>query len=160
MSFNSVDPVLFESVSAVTSTPTVDLGTKVTYDGKKYVYVQAKTAITAGYGVMPYGNALSYRITNAGTLTGTSNTVFAGLVEHTTFSTDSYGWLLVEGAGTFATAGATVTATAQKVSLTDDGKITTWVESATTGALAGYLLSTGAVATGAAASVFVKSEIY
>lgn len=158
MSFYSVSPVLLESVSNVTATPSVELGTRVNYKGAEYIYVQAKTAITVGCGTQAYGGGYSYTITNA-TPTGTSNIVFAGLVQHTTFSTDSYGWLLINGAGTFTSSLSIITATGQKVCVMALGTVGVWTPTHTTGAFAGYLLG-AAVAAAVSCSVYVKSEIY
>lgn len=162
MAYYSVGPAIFESVSAVTDTPSVEIGTRVNYAGNEYVYVQAKTAITRGCGCQPYLTAgYSYLVENIGTVLAASNLVFAGLVEHTTMSTDSYGWLLINGVGTFTSTNSTITTTGQKVSVHDNGGVATWTGTYTTGAFAGYLLNaTVPVATGATANVWIKSEIY
>lgn len=158
MAFYSVDPVIMEGVSSVTLTPSVELGTRINYAGNAYIYVQTKTCITAGFGCIPYATTLSYTVTNAGTLTGTSNTVFCGLVEHATAATDTYFWLLINGAGTFTSTITEVTAVGAKVGLGDDGCLIDWVPTLVTGAFAGHSL--GLAATGVSAAVWVKSEVF
>ena len=54
MSFNGVAPICFEPVTAVTASPSVELGTERTEGGSNYVYVYnaANSSIPTGHGAV------------------------------------------------------------------------------------------------------------
>lgn len=88
-------PIEAESVSNVTLTNSVDLGTVRIYHGEEYVYVYNDTSSTVAPGL---GMVMS-GYTNM-SVTVSSNTYFnvcIGVVKHATFVTASYGWLLTRG---------------------------------------------------------------
>lgn len=88
-------PVEFESVSAITLTPSVDLGTVRVVSGEEYVYVynDSGATLSVGYGCVMSGNT-------GFSVTVSSATYFnlpIGVVKHATFTTLAYGWLLTRG---------------------------------------------------------------
>lgn len=92
-------PALEESVSQVTATPSVPLGTRRLYKGEEYVY-----CYNSG-GAQISVNLVAKVITGASgySIAGTSITdVFnpaVGLVKHSTMAAADYGWVMVKGFG-------------------------------------------------------------
>ena len=110
MSHYGVAPIAFESVSAVTATNSVDLGTTREYAGEqyRYVYNAGNSQASPGQG-MVVTSVSGYSVTVSSV---TMNDLFVGVVKHTTFTTATYGWLLTQGyapvkapAGSIFTAG-------------------------------------------------------
>lgn len=87
------DPVAFESVSNVTATPSVALGTERFFDGEKYEYVYAVKEIPVGYGAV-YSGTSGHSVVATGAVSGE---FCAGWCKHTAISSGSYGWLLKKG---------------------------------------------------------------
>lgn len=92
----------FESVSNVTSTPSVELGTRITRSGIDYMYVYNATT----NGVISQGQAgflspgsmssgLTVTVSNAASQSGGERCV--GVAHNATITTGSYGWLAVKG---------------------------------------------------------------
>lgn len=95
LNYQGVDPVAFESVSAVTATPSVDLGTRRTFNGEDYVYVY-----NAGGSQAVPGNLMVPSANTGYSCTLTSVTAIDfpfGFVKHATLTTATYGWLLTRG---------------------------------------------------------------
>lgn len=95
LNYQSVGPIAFESVSNVTLTPSVDLGTVRVYNGEEYVYVynDSNTSMPVGLGCVMSGNT-------GMSVTISSTTYFntcMGFVKHATFPSLTYGWLLTRG---------------------------------------------------------------
>lgn len=88
-------PVEFESVSNVTLTNSVDLGTVRVFNGEEYVYVynDGGVQVLPGFGVVMSGNT-GYSVTHSST---TSFNYCIGMVKHATFAVAGYGWLLTRG---------------------------------------------------------------
>ncbi len=87
------DPLLYESVSAVTATPSVQLGTERFYDGEKYEYVYASKEVPVGYGAVKTGTS-GHTVFATGVVSGE---FCAGWCKHAAISSGSYGWLLTQG---------------------------------------------------------------
>jgi len=88
-------PVEFESVSNVTLSPSVDLGTVRIVNGEEYVYVynDSNTSMPVGLGCVMSGNTgMSVTISST-----TFFNVCVGYVKHATFPSLTYGWLLTRG---------------------------------------------------------------
>lgn len=88
-------PAEAESVSNVTLTNSVDLGTVRVVNGEEYVYVynDSNTSLPVGYGAVMSGNT-------GMSVTVTSTTFFnacIGVVKHATMASLTYGWLLTRG---------------------------------------------------------------
>lgn len=88
-------PIVNESVSAVTATPSMMIGVRRFEQGDEYVYVYN----TGGQQLSP-GNgciisaATSYSITISSV---TSVDTFMGVVKHATITTGAYGWVVTRG---------------------------------------------------------------
>lgn len=93
MSFYSVDPVSFESVSNVTLTNSVDLGTMRWEAGELYEYVYASTTVPVGYGAV-YSGVSGNTVVATGAVTGEA---CAGFCKHAKIVGSGYGWLLKKG---------------------------------------------------------------
>ena len=98
MTLETISPVYFESVSAVTATPNVELGSRRTdSNGNKYVYVYNAGNYEIWPGRCGYlgssNSGYSITATNAASQVG----IFAGGVHHATLTTNAYGWLMTEG---------------------------------------------------------------
>jgi hypothetical protein len=88
-------PILFESVSAVTATPSTELGARVHADGKDYVYVYnaGNSQAIPGNGVTVSGVS-GYSVTISST---TMADAYVGVVHHATLTTGTYGWVVARG---------------------------------------------------------------
>lgn len=95
MAFYGVAPVAFESVSAVTATPSVEVGTRRHEGDEHYVYVYnaGNSQISPGYGTTVSGVS-GYSVTVS---TTTSIDLAIGFVKHATLTTGTYGWLVTQG---------------------------------------------------------------
>lgn len=95
MSFNSVGPICFEPVSAVTATPSVALGTKRTEAGFDYLYVynDGGANIASGHGAVLQSGVSGMSVT-VSSVTGTGALIGVAV---NTLTTGTYGWLLTRG---------------------------------------------------------------
>lgn len=121
MGFNSVAPILFESVSNVTTTPSVELGTRVTVNQENYLYVYAQATVSASVGATISGVS-GYSVVATGMISGA---FCVGFAKHADIPAGSYGWLLTRGALSSPVNGMASTALAatDNVQLAADGKI-------------------------------------
>ena len=97
MAYQTVGPVLFESVSQTTATNSVELGTRVVVDGRQYCYVYngaANSVIVPGNGVIAQTGTSGYTVTIS-SVTGCD--AFAGVCYHSTIATGYYGWVVTRG---------------------------------------------------------------
>lgn len=92
--FHGDAPIEFESVSAVTATNSVDLGTVRTFAGEDYVYVyNTTTTIPVGsFGVLSANSGFSVTLTSI-----TQYDFPIGIVKHAAIPGSQYGWLLTRG---------------------------------------------------------------
>ncbi len=97
MKFRSVGPVVEEGVSAVTASPSVELGTRRWEKGEEYVYCYNAGGgqASVNLGVKFVTGASGYSIA-ATSLTDVFNPC-AGVVKHATLTTDTYGWVMTKG---------------------------------------------------------------
>jgi hypothetical protein len=147
----------FESVSQITATPSVELGSRRIESGNEYVYVYNMSTSTAkvGYGVCQSA-ASAFSITVSGP---TGNPVF-GVVQNTDLEPVNYGWVLVRGVGKGHCEDSAVSnhtaATAMQLFKVEDGGfggITTGATGSTWAAAAcGYALAS--IATGVSGSCY------
>ena len=94
MAFYGVSPVAFESVSAVTATNSVDVGTVRQEGDEKYIYVYnaGNSQISVGHGATV--SAVSgYSVT----VSSSAGDLCIGVVKHATLTTGTYGWLVTRG---------------------------------------------------------------
>jgi len=135
MSINGLQQLIEESVSQVTATNSVELGTERWVGGLKYQYIYNKSSSTAsvGYAMVRIG-------ANASASSGYSLTVSAtagdydlgGVVYHSDVPARNYGWVVVKGAVPAAYSNSGTTA-GQGVALDTNGTFRS--RSATTGNL-------------------------
>lgn len=106
MKFNSVGPVIEESVSAVTATPSVELGVRRFYAGEEYIYCynSGGASIAAGKGVKFITGASGYSVA-ATSLTDVFSPC-VGVVKHTAIASAEYGWVMSKGFATVSVVSA------------------------------------------------------
>ncbi len=133
-----------ESVSAVTATNTVELGTIREQGGDRYVYVYNAGNSQANPGLLLTITALTgYSVTIS---TTTSISPVFGVVKHATMTTGTYGWMLTKGQAPLRAEASTGLAVADPLVAGTDG-----VNARKTGAT-GYFFAEHAVVTQATAS--------
>lgn len=112
--------VYFESVSAVTATPTVDPGTVRREGDEQYVYVYnaGNSQIPPSYGVV-MSLVTGYSVTLSST---TSVDLCFGLVKHATLTTGTYGWVMTRGFAPIEMQANNSAAAGQLVCLAADGE--------------------------------------
>lgn len=94
MGFQSVGPVCFESVSAVTATPSVEVGTIRIEGDEKYIYVYNAGTTQISVGKCAVASAVSgYSVT----VSSISGDFAIGFAKHATLTTATYGWLVTRG---------------------------------------------------------------
>lgn len=85
--------VYMESISAVTATNSVELGSVRFWDGEYYEYVYAVGLLAPGKGAA-YSGTSGNSVVATGIVSGEH---CAGFCKHATIPTGSYGWLLKKG---------------------------------------------------------------
>jgi len=132
MGLQLISPVLFESVSNVTSTNSVELGSRRRdADGYEYIYCYnaGNSQLSPGFGCIVVSGTSGYSVTITSVAGGAHD--FVGVVKHATVATAKYGWILYKGFSKLeAPADSTVTG-ANYLVLKADGTFGTL--SATTG---------------------------
>lgn len=133
MAFQGVNPISFESVSNVTATPSVDIGTRRTFNGESYIYVYAQAAVSASVGATISGVS-GYSVIATGMISGA---FCVGFAKHADIPAGSYGWLLTRGFISSPVNGMASTAfvATDGVMLAADGKIAN-----AAGAVGGHLV--------------------
>lgn len=151
MAVESVSPVLFESVSSVTATPSVELGMARTVAGEQYVYVYNSGGAATGVGVglsRPVSAAAGLYSMTASSISGD---VCGGFVKHATIAAASYGWILTKGLVTVAIASGASSQSAGPKMLGANGLVAT-------AAAGGYIIGelTTAIVSGNNGSLYVN----
>ena len=97
MKFHSASPVEEESVSNVTQTPSVEIGTRRFHAGEEYVYCYnaGGASVTVGLGVKFVTAASGYSVA-ATSLTDVYSPL-VGVVKHTAPSSGDYFWAMTRG---------------------------------------------------------------
>jgi hypothetical protein len=159
----SRQPLLRESVSAVTTTASVDLGTRRVVDGSEYVYMyNGGTVADQRLVVRPLTAGTSYTFS----VTTVSNSVqpICGTVANATCAASSYCWVLTKGytkgilasEQTMAVGGA---AAPVRIVTGADGTITIATGgTGSTGASIGFLTSAISDVTGTSVGVYIRSR--
>jgi hypothetical protein len=94
-------PVRFESVSAVTASPSVSPGARTIDAGNEYLYVYngGNTQVSVGQGVFispsDYNSGFTGAVSNAASQSGGERLM--GVVHHATLTTGTYGWVVTKG---------------------------------------------------------------
>ena len=158
MKFHSVGPVREESVSQVTATPSVALGTRVVVKGEEYVYCYnaGGAAVDQKDGVKFVTGASGYSIA-ATSLTDVFNPC-VGVCKHSTMAAADYGWIMTKGFASVNLVSAS-TADYKQIAL---GAAGSFIEASGTTTLGtavavGYLLSHNTAAAGVAYA-FIKTN--
>lgn len=120
---NNYQMLFTESVSAVTSTATVDLGTRRRQGLNEYVYVYNKSTSTIQIGLgAVYSASSGYSVT----VSSVTGDVCAGVVKHNDIGPTQYGWLCVKGPCSVEigddVAGSRTAATGAPIALMSDGE--------------------------------------
>lgn len=97
LNYSSLSPIRFETVSAVTATPSSSLGDRLFFAGEEYVYCYnaGGATITKGLGVKFITGASGYSIA-ATSVTDTYNPL-VGVCKHADIAAASYGWIMSKG---------------------------------------------------------------
>lgn len=152
MAVESISPILFEGISAVTATPTIELGTTRVVAGEEYVYVHNCGGGTASVGVAMNRPASAFAGLYSCAVSSISGDVVLGFVKHVAIPTLNYGWLLKKGKVTVAVASSASDQSAGAKAIGAGGVIAT-------GSTAGYYLMgelNTAIVSGNSGSLFVN----
>jgi hypothetical protein len=142
-----------ESVSQITATPSVALGTRRIEGGNEYIYAyNANTTAAVGYGVIASLNSgYSFSVTAA------LGNPLMGVVQNTEFTAAYYGWLLIRGlARSLPSTNACVAGTA--ICVSTNGAF----ESVLTALAGGTAVACGVslgITSGSTGSAFIKAMI-
>jgi hypothetical protein len=97
MTYYSHGPVVEESISAVTATPSVGIGMRRWHQGEEYVYCfnagASQASVNKAVKFVTGASGYSVAVTS---LTDVFNPL-VGVVKHATLTTDTYGWVMVRG---------------------------------------------------------------
>lgn len=167
MSLENISPVYFESVSATTTDPSVELGSRRTdSSGNEYIYVYNHGVITYPGKCVYLKTATSgYTVTVTNTAAGVG--VFAGGIHHATLPATAYGWIMTKGLCAVAPDSSQASFdTGEYITVgVDDGY--TGVDSATmsTGSRVGWTISSGVTAEGSTfaadlGAALIKSDVW
>jgi hypothetical protein len=137
MAFYGLDPVMFEGVSAVTATPSVEVGTRRMDSGEEYVYCLNNTGSSVTQG------ALMVKSLSSLTRSSTASVDFPLVcVKHAAVPAANYFWGLVRGEALVMSAAITA---GNLIGIGADGVINTYlVGSFPTGVCIGKALVTTA----------------
>lgn len=92
---NDVGPIGFESVSNVTATNSVRVGTRITRGDEDYIYVYNTGASDLPVGHAAVCSAVTGYSVTVSAVTGTDFAV--GVCKHAAISASCYGWLVTKG---------------------------------------------------------------
>lgn len=143
MTLETISPISFESVSNVTTDPSVELGMRRSdASGNEYVYVYNLSNVEVPPGRCVYLPTASsgYSVTVTNTASQIGN--FAGGVHHATLVTGGYGWIMTKGVCRVApdTNAASFNTDVRITVGVDDGYVP-FVMTVTSGAADGHLFS-------------------
>lgn len=112
--------VEFESVSAVTATPSVEVGRerRVGDEHYRYVYNAGNSQIPPSYGCILSG-VTGYSVSISST---TSVDFLVGVVKHATLTTGTYGWVMTQGFSAVEMEADNSAAAGQILALAADGE--------------------------------------
>ena len=103
MALQSLGPVSFESVSNVTSTNSVELGTRRTEAGIDYIYVYNAGSATIAQGYMGFigaaimSSVANYSVTVSNAASQSGGTKVVGVAHNAAIAASKYGWLATRG---------------------------------------------------------------
>ena len=154
------NPNLFtESVSAVTATNTVQLGAVRWSGGSKYRYMYCDTGVAyPGYGVQLTSGGSGYSIATTITL---GDPCF-GVVQNTTMTTATYGWVLVDGMAKVQTGANSSISAGRYLVLTASGTFADWIvnEGTALSASAFYQIAGRSLGSGTGSGVSIFAAVH
>ena len=163
MAYQSLSPVLFESVSAVTASPSVDLGIRRVVDGNEYIYCfnAGNVQISQGMpGLINSANSnFSVSASNAVSQSGWHK--FVGVCHNATLTTATYGWLMSKGVAIVALDASAVSMNSgDLLALGVDGGFVAAVGTSATAVPVGFAIASIVTTVGATNKAVVKSLIF
>jgi hypothetical protein len=150
MAVESLSPILFESVSNVTSTPSVELGTERKYAGETYRYIHHCGIATAAVGLGLTRPASAFAGLYSASVSSASGDVCVGFIKHAQMTPNQYGWALIRGLVTVAVSSGASSVAAGAIALGANGVVATH----TSGLPCGQLLT--AIVSGNSGSLYVQ----
>ncbi len=159
MGYKGVAPIRFGTLSMVTATLGAndpELATKITEDGRDYIFVYngGNSQISPGYAGCLQSSATNYSVTVSA---ATSADFVLGVCRHATLTTGTYGWLVSKGI-TPVQMGATNSSAVAQRDLIEVGAngVFERVSNTTGNKAAGVGQALDAIATGASGSAFIS----
>lgn len=152
-------PAWEESVSAVTDTPSVELGARREWNGEEYVYCYNAGGgdCSTGLGVKFVTGASGYSV--AGTSVTDVFNPCVGVVKHATMAAADYGWVMIRGFASVEHVSA-VTADYEMIALGAAGQFIEASGTTTTGTAVAVGFVMGAdTAAGGSAYAFIKTGV-
>ena len=149
MAINSISPIMNESVSNVTATNSVELGTRVTVGGIDYIYVYNSGAATISQGMGAYLPSASMSAFAASFVVSVSNAAsqsggekLVGIAHNADIAASRYGWVATRGC-VYAIPDATATSANSGVELVPgvDGGFVAYAGTSATGIRIGVTLN-------------------
>lgn len=146
---DSTSPILFESVSNVTATPSVELGSRKRVSGNEYVYVYntGAASISQGQGAyLPaatFSSGYSVTVSNAASQSGGEKLV--GIAHNAAIAASSYGWVMCKGLSLIAL-------DASEVSMNSGDKLVPGVDG-------GFVVAAATLSTGLYIGVAINSLV-
>ena len=153
MTVFNAGPVIMESVSAVTATPSIEVGTVYRKGDEQYIYVYnaGNSQISPGFGATVSGVS-GYSVTVS---TVTSTDFVVGVCQHATLTTATYGWLLTTGFGQVSMGASDSAAAGGLLGVAVDGAFC--LQSSATGHTApAFAKAMAAIASGVSGTAFIR----
>lgn len=150
MSVENISPVFFETVSHVTASPKVALGTERVVAGEAYRYVHNAGGGTAGVGSGLNRPASAAAGLYSAAVSSVSGDMCVGFVKHVAIPSGEYGWALTRGLVTVAISSSASSVSTGAVGLGAAGAIATH----TVGHVVGQI--TTAIVSGNSGALYVQ----
>lgn len=148
MALQSLGPVSFESVSNVTATNSVELGTRRTEAGIDYIYVYNAGAADIAQGQMGFigaaiaSSVANYSVTVSNAASQSGSRAVVGVAHNAAITTLKYGWLATRGV-VYGVPDATATSLNSGVEVVPgvDGGFVAYAGTSATGTPVGYTIN-------------------
>lgn len=153
MPFYSVGPVGFEPVTAVTATPSVEVGTQRVEGANHYIYVynDCNSSIPTAVGAVLQSGVSNMSVT----LSSVTSADFLVGVAVNTMTTGQYGWLVTKGITSVMTLASSGSVAARgMIELGANGKFAPASNTTANGPVVGQMLA--AVSSGGTAAAFIS----
>jgi hypothetical protein len=163
-SLSGIAPICFEGVSAVTATPSVQLGTRRNHEGNDYIYVYNAGNAQISQGMIAFnpGTSLSsgYSVTVSNAASQVGGIRAVGVVHNVTLTTGTYGWVCCRGV-VYCALDASEVSMNSGAELTDgvDGGFSSYTGTSASAVRLGIALNSFITTVGTAKAMF-KSPLY